>query len=259
MQKKNTLLVTALALIVISAGSYLKAGGLEFDPYEKFNEAALSYSESRFDNALILYEDIISHGYESGALYYNAGNAYLKTDNLGKAILNYERALRIMPHDSDLKANLRYANSLKQQPAMEAAPLWLNRRIDSVLGFFTIDGLTRAAGVVYIFAILLLALAVFDDNRRRIIYRYVIFLAIALMIVITLLSFKIYQTEHIDSGIITEYIVDARFEPLREAPVHFKLYEGSKIIVLRTRGEWSQIKREDNKIGWIESLSYDII
>ncbi len=240
--------------------NYARADKADFDPYIKFNEASVLYSESRFKDALYLYEELLKHGYESGALYYNIANTYLKLGILGKAILNYERALRIMPHDIDLKSNLRYANSLKQQPAMaEASPLWINRRIGALLGFFTVDGLTKILFATYIFTALLLIAAVLKKSKRGIIYKFAIMFGVFFMIMITFLSFKIYQERHVDSGIILIGTAEARFEPLKEAPIHFKLYEGAKIVILRTRGEWSQIKRKDNKIGWIESGFYDII
>lgn len=39
-------------------------------------------------------------------------NAYFKLGNKGKAILNYERALQLLPRDADVKSNLVYARSL---------------------------------------------------------------------------------------------------------------------------------------------------
>ena len=254
-----TLAIIAV-LIFISFGRYGLSEDIDYDPYVKFREASLLYSESRFEEALKLYEDILGHGYESAALYYNLGNTFLKLEALGKAILYYERAIQLTPYDSDLKSNIRYANSLKQQPAgMENSSLWINRRIDAVLALFAVDGLTKILSILYILIFLLLGIAIFKEGFVRFAHRAVITLAVVFMVGITILSFKIYETKYIQSAIILDNTVDARYEPLAEAPVHFKLYEGAKIIVLKTRGEWSQIKRADNKIGWIRLGVYGII
>lgn len=254
------MLVIIMVSISIFSVHYALSEDIGYDPYLKFNEASLLYSESRFEEALKLYEDISGRGYESAALYYNLGNTYLKLGVLGKAILYYERALRLAPYDSDLKSNIRYANSLKQQPAtMENASLWINRRIDAVFAIFTVDGLTKLLSVVCGLVFLFLVIAVFKEGFAHFTRRAVITLAVVFMVAVTTLSFKIYQIEYMRSAIVLDNIVDARYEPLAEAPVHFKLYEGARIIVLKTRGEWSQIKRADNKIGWIQSSSYGII
>lgn len=246
--------------IFISYECYALSEDVSYDPYLKFSEATSLYSESRFEEALKLYEDILGHGYESAALYYNLGNTFLKLGALGKAILYYERALRLAPYDSDLKSNIKYANSLRQEPAtMENASLWINRRIDSVLAIFTATGLTKLLSMVYVLVFLFLGIAIFRKGFVAFARRAVITLAVFFMVAVTILSFKIYQTEYMQSAVVLDNVADARYEPLIESPVHFKLYEGAKIVVLKSRGEWSQIKRVDNKIGWIQSSVYGII
>jgi hypothetical protein len=113
--------------------------------------------------------------------------------------------------------------------------------------------------LTYILVLILLGIALFYDRFAVFMRKAAIICTIIFMVSITLLSFKIYQTEYIQSAIVLVKTVDARYEPLSGAPVHFRLYEGSKISVLKARGQWSQIKREDNKIGWILSDSYGII
>jgi tetratricopeptide (TPR) repeat protein len=246
--------------IFILFANYAVSDDMGHSLYLKFDEASSFYSESRFEEALKIYEDILGHDYESAALYYNLGNTYLKLGILGKAILHYERAVRLTPYDSDLRSNIRYANSLRHQPAITlTASSWINRRTSSVLSSFTADGLTKLLSVLYILALFILGAAVFKKDFVKLARKSAAIIVVLFMIAITILSFKIYQDEYVKSAIVLDEIVDARYEPLIEAPVHFKAYEGAKIVVLKTRGEWSQIKREDNKIGWIPSASYGIV
>ena len=64
-----------------------------------------AYAESKFEDAVEIYEAALAEQGPSAALYYNLGNAYYRTNNPGKAILNYERALKIDADDEDAKAN----------------------------------------------------------------------------------------------------------------------------------------------------------
>jgi tetratricopeptide (TPR) repeat protein len=254
------ILTVIIISIVISSANYALSDDTSYSLYLKFNEASLLYSESKFEEALEAYEYILENGYESAALYYNLGNTYLKLGALGKAILYYERAARLAPYDSDLKSNMKYANSRRQQPAITlTASSWINRKADYVLSSFTIDGMTKLLSALYILALSVLGIAIFNRKLVRFARKSAIIIVVVFMVAITLLFFKIYQDEYMDSAVVLDKIVDARYEPLFEAPVHFKLYEGTKIIVLRTRGGWSQIKREDNKIGWIPSAVYGIV
>src|SRR5262249_18396747 len=49
---------------------------------------------------------------ESGNLYFNVGNAWFKAGDVGRAILDWERARRLVPGDPDLLANLGWARSV---------------------------------------------------------------------------------------------------------------------------------------------------
>ena len=57
------------------------------------------------------YEDAIKNEGISSELLYNLGNAYYRTGNNGKAMLNYERALLMSPNDSDILANIEFVRS----------------------------------------------------------------------------------------------------------------------------------------------------
>ena len=70
-----------------------------------------AYAESNFNDAITIYEAVIAEQGGSLPLYYNLGNAYYRTNQPGKAILNYERALKIDANDEDTKANLEFVQS----------------------------------------------------------------------------------------------------------------------------------------------------
>jgi tetratricopeptide (TPR) repeat protein len=81
---------------------------------ENFFIANQAYKENRFQDAIDGYKQIIDSGHKNGHLYYNLGNAYFRMNELGKAILCYERARLLIPRDADLNFNLRYAGDQVQ-------------------------------------------------------------------------------------------------------------------------------------------------
>ena len=55
---------------------------------------------------------IIENGEHSAALYFNLGNSYYKINDLANSIYYYEKALKLMPNDSDVLNNLSYSQNM---------------------------------------------------------------------------------------------------------------------------------------------------
>src|SRR5512141_279622 len=99
-------LLAALVAIVLAA---LPMRLCAQTPEQRFEQGNEAYQQGKMSEAVEIYESILRNGYLSGPLYYNLGNAYYRAGNIPRAILNYERALRLMPGDEDLHHNLQLA------------------------------------------------------------------------------------------------------------------------------------------------------
>ena len=58
------------------------------------------------------FSALVDAGVENGHLYYNLANAQLRLGETGPAIVNYRRALRLMPGDENVRRNLQFARNL---------------------------------------------------------------------------------------------------------------------------------------------------
>ena len=83
---------------------------------------------SHYQEAIKDYEALLKEGV-SAEFYYNLGNAYYRSDNITRAMLNYERALLLSPGDKDIRYNLQIAN--RQKPPTRLYP---SRRCSSLRG-----------------------------------------------------------------------------------------------------------------------------
>lgn len=70
--------------------------------------AEKSYADGDYDSAIRQWEQMRSDGVLSSQLYYDLANAYYKSGDNGAAVLNYLKALRIDPSNSEARDNLRY-------------------------------------------------------------------------------------------------------------------------------------------------------
>lgn len=73
-------------------------------------EADNAYMQGHYEEAVTRYEALLEDGVSADACY-NLGNAYYRLDDLGRAILNYERALLLAPADADIRFNLELCRS----------------------------------------------------------------------------------------------------------------------------------------------------
>ena len=62
-----------------------------------FDKANADYAAGHFPDAIRGYESLVKNRQWNPVLFYDLGNAYYRTGDFGRAILNYERALALDP------------------------------------------------------------------------------------------------------------------------------------------------------------------
>ncbi len=248
-----------VALAVLFAFSNVGAQNAFVDSLMKAGNAA--YTAKNFEKAIDNYEKIIDEGYESPALYYNLGNAYYKIGALGKAILNYERALALNPSDEDAKYNLKIANARIVDKINAVPKFFLTEWKDSLLKLFSPSALALITSVL--FAAFLLFLFLFrygktaGTRKSGFVFASVFF---ALFVLSALLYYgKAKQIETEKYGIILAKEVTVRVSPDDNAKAAFIVHEGTKVLVEDKVGNWADIKLPDGKKGWAPKDTFELI
>ena len=109
------------------------AGGNSLAAVEQVWDAAnTAYINSDYHRAIDAYRQLILRGYASDKLYYNLANAYFKVGRYGKAILYYNRALRLAPGDADIRYNLDVANTFTKDKIAVVPEFFLKGWVRSV-------------------------------------------------------------------------------------------------------------------------------
>ncbi len=215
---------------------------------EEFVKAGAAYRGANYQQAIDIYEDVLRKGMESGPLYYNLANSYFKQGTLGKAILNYERAVRLAPRDSDLQANFQYARSqVKNQETELSRSIW-QKLWDLHEAFYTLDEMTMILFVLVLSAMTLNLLSLFLAWPKK--YVRWGFMALAILFLIYGNGF-LGKLENENHWYVVVAATPARFEPRDAATIHFELPEGGRIKVLKEEGPWLKIERPDGQEGWI--------
>lgn len=254
--KGKTLMLTLLLMIPITSSA------AENYPDSLWNAANEAYAQERWEDAVNDYTAIAEASMESAPLWCNLGSAWYKSGNLGKAILCYERALKLDPSYEDARYNLELLNAMKLD-RLESVPelilaTWmknLGRTLDSdswAVCFLVFLVLTLAM-------VLLFILGSSATSRRAGFFTGVV----CLLLAVASLSFSLWQKNEYmkaDKAIIMKPVSSVKSSPSGDSAKDlFVLHEGTKVQVLDNVGGWSNIELSDGRQGWLPSSDIEII
>ena len=224
-----------------------------------WEQGVQAYSESRWQDAADAWTQIAGSGKESASLYYNIGNAMYKGGDNAKAILWYERALKVDPSYDDARVNLEFVRTQIQDRIEEVPEFFLEawgRKMCWLLpsNAWAVLFLVLFAGVL---AMLLLFLLGRGGARKTGFFVGLVLLVMSLLC----LDFAFWQkTEGLkhDGAIVTEAVSEVKSSPGSGVSL-FVLHEGTKVKILETVGEWQNIELSDGRQGWIPAGSLTVI
>src|SRR5438477_9938606 len=128
-------------------------------PDAEFAKANQAFAQGHFKEAIANYETLIRDGQWSANVFYDLGNAYFRTGDFGRAILNYERALALERHHPEATANLQIARD--EAHALEIQPGSLER----YLQFASLNQYSIAAATAFWLAIFAMSALIFKQRR----------------------------------------------------------------------------------------------
>jgi tetratricopeptide (TPR) repeat protein len=227
--------------------------------------AAQAYRNQDYKESIALYEEIIAREMTenrvSAQLYYNLGNAYFRDNRLGKAILGYERALLLDPGDSDIRHNLRFAQTRTIDRINTAGDLFLANWFRGIRNVFSSNQWTTTGIVLFILFLACVAGYLFMRPlwaRKSAFYAGIaLFL---LMITANIFAFS-QKNERIrrDSAIVMAGAATVNASPDANSNQLFELHEGTKVKIRNSDGNWFEIQIADGSVGWIHQQSVEVI
>ena len=225
------------------------------------NNADTEYQKGNYQQAIRDYEEILKNG-ESAEIYFNLGNAYYRTDNITKAVLNYERARLLSPGDDDINFNLQFARSKTIDKITPESEMFFVTWYKSLVNFTSVDNWAKTGILCIVMALLLVLLYLFGP---QLMLRKIGFFGGLAFFVIFLLSnlFAFQQKQALDNrtgAIIMTPSVNIKKTPAKNSADQFVLHEGTRVdIIDKGMTDWRCIRVGDGREGWIETKAIEEI
>jgi tetratricopeptide (TPR) repeat protein len=212
-----------------------------------FDEANKLYYEGKFSDAASAYEKLIRSGTPSPALYYNLGNAWFKSGQIGRAIWAYKKVERYSPRDPDLQANLQFARNQTQGPTLKVSK-WHRSIARLTLNEWTL----LASGSIWVL-LLLISASQWRPAWGRSLRGFLIpWIAVCLILCACLAAALSLDSSGREAVVISSQAV-VRNGPLEESKNAFTLNDGAEVRVLDHKENWLLITTDPKRTGWVRN------
>lgn len=235
----------------VAAWVALSSAPAAAQPLDEFQKAQASFAAGRFEEAATLFAALRSGEYENGYVLYNEGNAWLRAGCIGRAMAAYRRAAVYLPRDENLKRNLSYALSRREQALSAEPPTPFLARLffpGSLLGPGG-QALCAAALAVLAFGVAVLYLAF----RIRALRTWALLAAgIAAFFAASFLYCDAKLEDRSRGAVAVESVPLLQWpDPEADKAVQEPLLDGTEVSVIQRREGWVKVRAGDRYDGWL--------
>ena len=252
--------VATVVTLLLSLGSSMNIQAKDLDSL--WTAGVQAYTDGKFADASTAWTSIEESGQKSAKLYYNLGNAWFKQGNYPKAILNYERALRLDPSYSDARYNLEFTGNFVQDK-IEPVPEFILKSVARKVCYVMSSNVWAVIFLVLLAAALMMGLLFLLGSsvgkRRAGFYCGIVLLLLSA----GALSFSAWQKSDsvkTDTAIVMSPVSSVKSSPSSGSSKDlFVIHEGTKVTILDEVGSWKNISLADGRQGWIPAADLEVI
>lgn len=224
----------------------LSANVFAASPAEDFAQALSLQQHKKNNEAIKLYEQVASSGQTSPELYNNLGLAYLAENNLGKAVVQFERALKLAPTHSDALHNLAVAKQKIQNfaaplPASGIASAWASMAGLLSPNLWALVAFLCAAGIAFIIYKL-------NDAKK---WLWVATCTLALFFVLALGHSQKNRLYHSPKAVLLTAKVGLRQQPNIQAQEVEFIHQGASGLIVERQADWLRLQLPNGFVGWL--------
>lgn len=218
------------------------------NPAATFLGGIKNYKDGDFKQAAIKFEALAKNNIKNPYLFYNIANAYLKANDIGHAILWYERAKILAPNDPDLKFNLEYANTLVKDKKEDTMNI-----MDVLFFWDNLIPLKTIQLTAVFFSFVFFAWASKRVMKKQKILSGTGILLFSLFVLVTAITcVNYYKRSAGQTAVIVQEEVAVRSGMTDSSTKLFSLHAGTMVSVEETKEGYLKILFSKGKVGWVK-------
>lgn len=231
-------------------------------------QADSAYAADNFSLAERLYRESIASEGTSSTICYNLGNAYYRQGNLGMAIVNYERALKLDPTNKDARINLEFVKGKITDRQIDSGS-FVSNLWENIVMFFKAD--TWASIAIVLFALFLASALTYLFSSVVLVKKLsffgglIIFIVCALAVIISFAAANRVESDRY--AIIlppSAQLSTTPREARNQSEEAFLLHEGTKVEIVDSisssaDGKWFEVRVGQNERAWIKAADVERI
>lgn len=234
-----TILLNVLIIFLLLSATAVLAGTVENNLFQEANEA---YSRGDYGQAIVKYEQITETAGYAPSVLYNLGNSYALSGKIGKAVLNYERALRLSPSDSDISGNLELLK--KENGLFPKEPTTVER-------LFSMLSLNQWTTLI-VASLLLMTIFLLTTMKYRLSRQLILFIGTSCFLLLSLATAgTVFRYQDFNPSVVVSPEVKLFISPFASSAPIGALQEGRLVYPQKTHGDFSYVIDETDRKGWI--------
>lgn len=214
-----------------------------------FANALQAQNNGKQQEAIQLYESLLKGNQVSSNLYNNLGLAYNSNGQLGWAIVQFERALKIDASNENAQHNLSAAQQRIKEAFGQSESIFFVRWWNGL-----VQSLSSTTWAIFFLLLLCLgtgAIAAWRWNKP-VAYRTVGIFILVFSLFPLLWGFQQKAIEtNTTHAIVIKNQVGLRPEPALSSKELEFIFEGVKVDIVEEQDSWVQVKLSNNLIGWL--------
>lgn len=213
----------------------------------------------KIDEAIAAYEALPEH--ESADIYYNLGNLYQQQNDIAKAALNYERAIKLDKRHKQAHNNL---DMIREETDLDIIPveeMFLLRWWKGLAGILSANAwafvsILLAAALVFLLYCWWMPQSYMTKKRA---FLGSVALPLVLLLVLALGNASKNLGDNKDYAIILNDEYDMHEGADDRSPINKDILAGTKVKIIDRIGDWIKVLTADTETGWVKASEVEVI
>ena len=260
--KYLNIVITFLFLTVCSISSFSQSESEQSVVNAKFYEANNLYNDSKYEQSIQVYLQILDSDFHSPELYFNIGNAYYRLNDIANSILYYEKSLKLDSSDNEVINNLNMVKNTLIDDIAVVPQSFFDEQLNKTSNLLSYSSWGIAL-ILFAFMFLLFFLIYFFSKTT--IVKKTAFASLFIIIITILITVRIslnaYEKNYLEKyAIIFSNKIEIKADPNERSKNLLTLHLGTKVRIINNfSDQWVKIKLVNGQEGWIKNNQIKII